>query len=74
MAAINLGDSTRRCPWPCWSPTLAAALLGYFMFYGRLSDVYMGVITLTLTLILFKLANCTAGDQWTIGRAALGRL
>jgi ABC-type branched-subunit amino acid transport system permease subunit len=53
-------------------PTLAAASLGYLMFYGRISDVYMGVITLTVTLILFKFANSTAGDQWTIGTAPLG--
>jgi ABC-type branched-subunit amino acid transport system permease subunit len=53
-------------------PTLIAGALGYFMFYGRISDVYMGVITLTVTLILYKFANSTAGDQWTIGKAALG--
>ena len=52
--------------------TVFAAALGYFMFYGRLNDVYLGVITLTVTLILFKLANSTAGDQWTIGKARLG--
>ena len=53
-------------------PTLAAAALGYLMFFGRISDVYMGVITLTVTLILSAFANSTAGDQWTIGAAALG--
>jgi ABC-type branched-subunit amino acid transport system permease subunit len=30
------------------------------------------VITLTVTLILFKFTNSTAGDQWTIGSAPLG--
>jgi len=30
-------------------PAAFAALLGYFMFYGRISDVYLGVITLTVT-------------------------
>ena len=42
------------------------------MFYGRVGDVYMGVITLTVTLILFKFANSTAGEQWRVGAAALG--
>jgi branched-chain amino acid transport system permease protein len=42
------------------------------MFFGRVSDVYMGVITLTVALILFKFANSTAGDQWHIGKAMLG--
>ncbi len=72
VAAINLGDSTPAVPIALLVPTLAAVALGYFMFYGRLGDVYMGVITLTVTLILFKLVNSTSGDQWAIGRAALG--
>src|SRR5947209_18694551 len=32
----------------------------------------MGVSTLPVTLILFKCANSTAGDQWMIGKAPLG--
>lgn len=72
VAAINFGDSTPAVPIALLVPTLAAAALGYIMFFGRLSDVYMGVITLTVTLILFKLVNSTSGDQWAIGRAALG--
>ncbi len=48
-----------------------AALLGYFMFYGRLSDVYLGVITLSVTLIFFNLMNSTAGDVYRIGTARL---
>ena len=53
-------------------PMLFAALLGYFMFYGRISDVYLGVITLTVTLILFKLINSTSGGAYHIGSARLG--
>ncbi len=53
-------------------PTLFAAALGYFMFYGRLNDVYLGIITLTVTLILFKLVNSTGGDAYAIGKAKLG--
>jgi ABC-type branched-subunit amino acid transport system permease subunit len=72
VAAINFMDSTPAVPVALLVPTLFAAMLGYFMFFGRLSDVYMGVITLTVTLILFKLVNATAGDRWTIGAAPLG--
>jgi branched-chain amino acid transport system permease protein len=72
VAAINFGDTTGAVPLALIAPTLFAAALGYLMFYGRISDVYMGVITLTTTLILFKFANSTAGEQWTIGRAPLG--
>jgi ABC-type branched-subunit amino acid transport system permease subunit len=72
VAAINFADSTPAVAVALLVPTLFAAMLGYFMFFGRVSDVYMGVITLTVTLILFKFINSTAGDQWTIGKAALG--
>jgi urea transport system permease protein len=53
-------------------PALAAALLGAMMFYGRLSDVYMAVVTLVFTLILFKFMNTTAGEAYRIGAARLG--
>jgi ABC-type branched-subunit amino acid transport system permease subunit len=72
IAAINFGDTTAAVPLALLVPMLVAAALGYLMFYGRISDVYLGVITLTTTLILFKFANSTAGDQWTIGSAPLG--
>ena len=49
-----------------------AAALGYFMFYGRLSDVYLGVITLTFTLILFSVMRRTSGPEYKIGDALLG--
>lgn len=72
VTAINFGDTTWAVPLALLLPTLVAAALGYLMFYGRISDVYMGVITLTTTLILFKFANSTAGDEWNIGQAPLG--
>ena len=53
-------------------PALFAALLGTMMFYGRLADVYLGVITLVVTLILFKFINSTAGPSYVIGKARLG--
>jgi branched-chain amino acid transport system permease protein len=72
IAVINLGDSTVPFLLAIVVPALFAALLGYVIFYGRLSDVYMGVITLTVTLILFNLVNSTAGPEWKIGTAPLG--
>lgn len=53
-------------------PAIAAAVLGAMMFYGRLSDVYMAVVTLVFTLILFKYMNTTAGEGYKIGAARLG--
>ena len=49
-----------------------AAALGYFIFYGRVSDVYLGVITLTVTLIFFSLIRRTSGPEYKIGKALLG--
>jgi ABC-type branched-subunit amino acid transport system permease subunit len=72
IAAINFGDTTLAAAFAIGIPALFAAGLGYFLFYGRLSDVYLGVITLTVTLILFKLINSTGGDAWRIGAARLG--
>lgn len=72
VAVINLGGSVVPLLLAIAVPALFAAVLGYVMFYGRLSDVYMGVITLTVTLILFNLVNSTSGPEWRIGNAPLG--
>lgn len=53
-------------------PGLCAALLGAMMFYGRISDVYLGVITLVVTLIFFKYLNAASGPADVIGQAPLG--
>ena len=72
IAVLNMGDSTLPFLIAIALPALFAALLGYVIFYGRLSDVYMGVITLTVTLILYNVVNSTAGPEWRIGKAPLG--
>ena len=72
IAMINIGESTAPLILAVLVPVAFAALLGYFMFYGRISDVYLGVITLTVTLILFNSINSTAGPEFHIGSAKLG--
>ena len=72
IAAINLGESTLPVVIAVVAPMVFAALLGYFMFYGRISDAYIGVITLTVSVILFELVNSTSGNAYHIGTAALG--
>lgn len=72
IAAINFGDSTPAIALAIFVPVLFAGALGYFMIYGGISDVYLGVITLTVSLILFNLVNSTAGDFYTIGTARIG--
>ncbi|WP_139691693.1 ABC transporter permease subunit [Sporolactobacillus terrae] len=49
-----------------------AWILGYFMFYGGVNDVFVGLITLCLTLVLETFMGQTAGDQWMIGQVNLG--
>jgi branched-chain amino acid transport system permease protein len=71
VTAVNLSESTVATVLAVVVPAVVAALLGYFMFYGRLSDVYLGVITLSVTLIFFNLMNSTAGDAYRIGKARL---
>lgn len=51
---------------------LFALLLGYFLFYGRLHDVYVAIITLAVTLVLFTVMAGTAGPQYRVGQASLG--
>jgi branched-chain amino acid transport system permease protein len=72
VSVINIGESTVPLLLAIVIPAAAAAVIGAMMFYGRISDVYMGVITLVVTLILFKFMNATAGDQYAIGDARLG--
>jgi branched-chain amino acid transport system permease protein len=72
IAMFNIGESTIPLLLAIILPAAFAALLGYFMFYGRISDVYLGVITLTVTLILFNSVNSTAGPEFHIGSARLG--
>ena len=72
IAMINIGESTGPLLLSVLVPALFAAALGYFIFYGRISDVYLGVITLTVTLILFNAINSTAGPEFHIGSAKLG--
>lgn len=72
VAAINIGESTGPLLLGIGVPFAFAFVLGAMMFYGRISDVYLGVITLVVTLILFKFINSTAGPEYVIGAARLG--
>lgn len=72
IASINFGGSTGAIVLALMIPALLAAGVGAMMFFGRISDVYVGVITLVVSLILFKFMNATAGDIYRIGDARLG--
>lgn len=51
---------------------LIAGIIGYFMFYGGINDVFVGLITLCLTVVLETFMAQTAGTQWKIGDVGLG--
>lgn len=53
-------------------PAAFGAALRYVMFYGRLADVCLGVVTMVVTLIFWKLINHTAGPEYSVGDARLG--
>ena len=72
IAAINFGGSTWAILVAVLAAMLVAAVLGYFVFYGRVSDVYLAVITLTVTLILYSLMRRTSGPEYKIGKSLLG--
>lgn len=72
VVAINMNESTLAILAAILLPSLVALVLGYFMFYGRLSSVYLAVVTLVFTLILFKFMGHTAGFEYAIGAARLG--
>lgn len=48
-----------------------AILLGYFLFFGRIAGVFLGIVTLSVTLLLERFMAQTAGPEWRIGSARL---
>ena len=48
-----------------------AGIFGYFLFYGKVNDSFLGVITLCFTLIGETFLQQTADPKWKIGKVAL---
>jgi branched-chain amino acid transport system permease protein len=72
IAALNIGETTIPLALGIAVPALCAAALGYFIFYGRLTEVYLGIVTMVFALILWKLLNSTSSPEYAIGVARLG--
>lgn len=72
LISVNLGDSTLAVPMAMLAPLVLAVLVGYFTFFGRISDVYFAVISLTIPLILLSLINSASGPAYQFGKAHLG--
>jgi branched-chain amino acid transport system permease protein len=71
VLALNLGETTFSLFAAILLGMLFAAVLGYFMIYGRISDIYLSVITLVVTLIFEKAIKSTSGEQYVIGTVRL---
>jgi branched-chain amino acid transport system permease protein len=50
----------------------AAAILGYFISYGNLGDVYVAIVTLATTLVLLTFFSSTASPSYHVGDALFG--
>jgi branched-chain amino acid transport system permease protein len=76
ITAINLLPQTSETFSAVAAGALAGAALasavGYFMFYGRVGDVYVGIITLAMTLVFFTVMSSTADPRYRVGEAQLG--
>jgi urea transport system permease protein len=75
VISVNLGD-TGLWTWfalivALAMPAVLALVLGYFMFYGGVRDVFVGIVTLSVTLVFETFMAQTAGPEWTIGEARL---
>ncbi|MBR73232.1 MAG: branched-chain amino acid ABC transporter permease [Rhodospirillaceae bacterium] len=71
VLALNTGETTGALFFAVTAGMFIAAALGYFMIYGRISNIYFSVITLVFTLILEKGIRSTSGDQYVIGKVRL---
>jgi branched-chain amino acid transport system permease protein len=76
IIAITCADATGETVTALIGATLAgacfAALLAYFMFYGRVGEVYVGIITLAVTLVLYTVVGATSAPTYRIGEAFIG--
>jgi ABC-type branched-subunit amino acid transport system permease subunit len=71
VVALNIGDTNLPLLLAILLPALFALILGYFMIYGRINDVYLSVITLVVTLIFEKAMRATSGSEYVVGHVRL---
>lgn len=64
---LNFGDTTSAMLIAVLLPMLFAAALGYFMIYGRISDIYFTITTLVVTIVLEKAIRATSDQRFVIG-------
>lgn len=65
--SLNFGDTTSAMLLAVALPMLFASILGYFMIYGRISDIYFTITTLVVTIVLEKAVRATSDESFVIG-------
>lgn len=75
VVAVNMADAV-FLPWALLGAAciagLAAAAIGYFVFYGRVSQLSVSIITLAFSMVAFAVLNSLADPRYAIGAAVLG--
>ena len=69
--SLNYNETTFGMILAIFIPVLAAAALGYFMIYGRISSIYFTVTTLVVTIVLEKAVRATSDEKFKIGDVML---
>jgi len=76
IAAINLSPTTGETYTSLLIAGAVAGLfalvLGYFIFYGNVGELYVGIITLAVTLVLLTFMSSTGSPEYHVGDAMLG--
>jgi ABC-type branched-subunit amino acid transport system permease subunit len=72
VVGIDFGTTPLGLVAGMLGPAVVAALIGYVAFYGRVGSMYLAVVTLTVTLILYQVMGSTADPKYAIGDARLG--
>jgi len=75
IITLNYGSDAGLTLWATLAAVavsgLVAAVLGYFLFFGRIGGVFLGIVTLAVTLVLERFMAQTAGPEWHVGSARL---
>jgi ABC-type branched-subunit amino acid transport system permease subunit len=72
IVGIDLGTTPLGLAAGMLGSAIVAGLIGYVAFYGRVGTMYLAVVTLTVTLILYQVMGSTADPRYAIGAARLG--
>ncbi len=71
VLSLNTGETTGSIFVAILFSMIFAAILGYFLIYGRISAIYFSIITLVATLVLEKAMRSTSSEYYTIGDVQL---